>query len=92
MNNTADMFDFLQGIFMIGNCLLAMLGFAILTGVRVEGVKYMACFFIVMGVYSNVPQGVAWNGNNIGGSVKRGVGIAMHVGFVSLWTFSHRSR
>ena len=86
------MFDFLQGIFMIGNCLLAMLGFAILTGVRVEGVKYMACFFIVMGVYSNVPQGVAWNGNNIGGSVKRGVGIAMHVGFVSLWTFSHRSR
>jgi sugar phosphate permease len=73
-----------RGIFMIGNCLLAMLGFAILTGVRVEGVKYMACFFIVMGVYSNVPQGVAWNGNNIGGSVKRGVGIAMHVGFGNL--------
>jgi hypothetical protein len=27
---------------------------------------------------------VAWNGNNIGGSLKRGVGIAMHVGFGNL--------
>lgn len=25
-------------------------------------------------------MGVAWNGNNIGGSTKRAVGIAMHVG------------
>lgn len=24
---------------------------------------------------------VMWNGNNIGGSVKRGVGIAMQIGF-----------
>lgn len=38
---------------------------------------------ITCGIYPNVPQGVAWNGNNIGGSLKRGVGIAMHVGFVS---------
>ena len=31
-------------------------------------------------IYPNVPMGVAWNGNNIGGSTKRAVGIAMHVG------------
>lgn len=37
-----------------------------------------------MQIYPNVPQGVAWNGNNIGGSTKRGVGIAMHVGFGNL--------
>lgn len=47
-------------------------------------VKYTGCFFAGMGIYPNVPQGVAWNGNNIGGSVKRGVGIAMHVGFGNL--------
>lgn len=29
-------------------------------------------------------MGVAWNGNNIGGSTKRAVGIAMHVGFGNL--------
>ena len=39
---------------------------------------------IAMQIYPNVPQGVAWNGNNIGGSTKRGVGIAMHVGFGNL--------
>jgi hypothetical protein len=43
-------------------------------------VKYIGCFFAASGIYPNVPAGVAWNGNNIGGSTKRGVGIAMHVG------------
>ena len=47
-------------------------------------VKYAGCFFLASGIYPNVPQGVAWNGNNIGGSLKRGVGIAMHVGFGNL--------
>lgn len=45
-----------------------------------SGVKYAGTFFAAAGIYPNVPQGVAWNGNNIGGSLKRGVGIAMHVG------------
>lgn len=49
-----------------------------------NGVKYAGCFFLACGIYPNVPQGVAWNGNNIGGSLKRGVGIAMHVGFGNL--------
>jgi len=48
------------------------------------GVRYTGCFFLACGIYPNVPQGVAWNGNNIGGSLKRGVGIAMHVGFGNL--------
>lgn len=49
-----------------------------------NAVKYAGCFFLAAGIYPNVPQGVAWNGNNIGGSLKRGVGIAMHVGFGNL--------
>jgi hypothetical protein len=49
-----------------------------------SSVKYAGTFFAATGIYPNVPQGVAWNGNNIGGSVKRGVGIAMHVGFGNL--------
>lgn len=47
-------------------------------------IKYAGTFLCVSGIYPNVPQGVAWNGNNIGGSLKRGVGIAMHVGFGNL--------
>ncbi|PQK12203.1 hypothetical protein BB8028_0003g08200 [Beauveria bassiana] len=64
--------------------IVAILGFALLAGVEHNGVKYLACFLVTVGVYPNVPQGVAWNGNNIGGSLKRAVGIAMHVGFGNL--------
>ncbi|TEB23285.1 high-affinity nicotinic acid transporter [Coprinellus micaceus] len=42
------------------------------------------CIIAIIGIYPNVPMGVAWNGNNIGGSTKRAVGIAMHVGFGNL--------
>jgi len=48
------------------------------------GVQYFGTFLAAAGIYPNVPMGVAWNGNNIGGSTKRGVGIAMHVGFGNL--------
>lgn len=44
-------------------------------------VKYVGCYFAAAGMYPAVPQGVAWNSNNIGGAMKRAVGIAMHVGF-----------
>jgi nitrate/nitrite transporter NarK len=70
-----------RGVFMIGFSLTAIVGLIMLVGSQNPHVKYAGCFFFVSGIYPNVPQGVAWNGNNIGGSLKRGVGIAMHVGF-----------
>ncbi|KAF4462502.1 hypothetical protein FALBO_10682 [Fusarium albosuccineum] len=73
-----------RGIYMIFFCVVAMIGFIILAAVESNGAKYFAAFLITCGIYPNVPQGVAWNGNNIGGSLKRGVGIAMHVGFGNL--------
>jgi MFS family permease len=73
-----------RGIYMIFFCCMAIIGFAILASVESHGVRYFACFLVASGIYPNVPQGVAWNGNNIGGSLKRGVGIAMHVGFGNL--------
>lgn len=61
-----------------------MIGLVMLIATENNSVKYAGCFFLASGIYPNVPQGVAWNGNNIGGSLKRGVGIAMHVGFGNL--------
>lgn len=58
-----------------------MVGLIMLIATQNNQVKYAGCFLLASGIYPNVPQGVAWNGNNIGGSLKRGVGIAMHVGF-----------
>ncbi|KAI8173397.1 putative transporter [Colletotrichum sp. SAR 10_75] len=73
-----------RGIYMIFFCAIGIIGFIMLLASQSNGVKYAGCFFAASGIYPNVPQGVAWNGNNIGGSVKRGVGIAMHVGFGNL--------
>jgi hypothetical protein len=66
---------------MIGFTVTAIIGLIMLISSQNPHVKYAGCFFFGGGIYPNVPQGVAWNGNNIGGSVKRAVGIAMHVGF-----------
>ncbi|KAM7199010.1 high-affinity nicotinic acid transporter [Rhypophila sp. PSN 637] len=73
-----------RGVFMIGFMATAIVGLIMLLASDSNQVKYAGCFFLACGIYPNVPQGVAWNGNNIGGSLKRGVGIAMHVGFGNL--------
>jgi MFS family permease len=73
-----------RGIFMIGFMVIAIIGLIMLMASSSSGVRYTGCFFLATGIYPNVPLGVAWNGNNIGGSLKRGVGIAMHVGFGNL--------
>ncbi|KAI5783173.1 major facilitator superfamily domain-containing protein [Peziza echinospora] len=73
-----------RGIYMIGFCLLSITGFAMLISTADPHIQYAGTFLAAMGIYPNVPMGVAWNGNNIGGSTKRGIGIAMHVGFGNL--------
>ncbi|KAL3451757.1 major facilitator superfamily domain-containing protein [Aspergillus insuetus] len=73
-----------RGLYMIFFNVVAIIGFIMLLSSDNNGVKYAGTFFAASGIYPNVPQGVAWNGNNIGGSLKRGVGIAMHVGFGNL--------
>jgi hypothetical protein len=73
-----------RGIFMLFFEVVAIIGFAMLASSGKPSVQYLGTFFAASGIYPLVPMGVAWNGNNIGGSLKRGVGIAMHVGFGNL--------
>jgi len=73
-----------RGVYMIFFCGLSIIGFTMLISTKKPSVQYLGTFLAAMGIYPNVPMGVAWNGNNIGGSTKRGVGIAMHVGFGNL--------
>ncbi|KAI5845126.1 major facilitator superfamily domain-containing protein [Morchella snyderi] len=73
-----------RGVFMIFFCVLSIIGFTMLISTHNPHVQYLGTFLAAAGIYPNVPMGVAWNGNNIGGSTKRGVGIAMHVGFGNL--------
>jgi hypothetical protein len=57
----------------------SIIGSAILLSAHSDKLKYAGTFFLASGIYPNVSQIVAWNGNNIGGSTKRSVGIAMQV-------------
>lgn len=73
-----------RGIYMIGFCLLAIVGLIMLISSRNFSVKYGAVFLVASGFFPNVPMGAAWQGNNVGGSLKRGVALGMHVGFGNL--------
>jgi len=85
-----------RGPYMIFFCIVAIIGFVMLISTSKPHVQYAGTFLVVSGIYPNVPLGVAWNGNNIGGATKRAVGIAMHVGFGNLGGvisgFSFRSK
>ncbi|OAL49681.1 MFS general substrate transporter [Pyrenochaeta sp. DS3sAY3a] len=69
-----------RGVYVIGIACVAVLGFIILITVENNAAKYFACFLVLLGIFPNVPQITSWNSNNIGGSVKRGVGVAMQIG------------
>jgi len=73
-----------RGPYMMFFCIIAIIGFVLLIATKNPHVQYAGTFLVVSGIYPNVPLGVAWNGNNIGGATKRAVGIAMHVGFGNL--------
>ncbi|RDW82361.1 putative transporter-1 [Coleophoma cylindrospora] len=73
-----------RGLFMLAFEAVAIIGWILLISSDKPTNQYIGTFFCVSGIYPLVPMGVAWNGNNIGGSLKRGVGIAMHVGFGNL--------
>ncbi|KAI9813844.1 MAG: hypothetical protein M1827_003634 [Pycnora praestabilis] len=44
------------------------------------GVKYMAVFFVVVGIYITQPISIVWLSNNMGGHYKRAFGAAMQIG------------
>ncbi|KAK7403501.1 hypothetical protein QQX98_010731 [Neonectria punicea] len=73
-----------RGVYVISFCCVALVGFVILISVENNSAKYFACFLVLLGIFAYVPQGTSWNGNNIGGSTKRGVGLAMQIGFGNL--------
>ncbi|KAK2609102.1 hypothetical protein QQS21_002329 [Conoideocrella luteorostrata] len=73
-----------RGIYIIGFCIVGMIGFLLLAAVEDLVIEYMSTFLIAIGTYPIVPQDLAWNANNIGGTTKRAVGIAMHIGFGNL--------
>ncbi|OAL47511.1 high-affinity nicotinic acid transporter [Pyrenochaeta sp. DS3sAY3a] len=68
-----------RGIFMMGFQLVGIAGFAMLVATKRPDVQYAGTVLAAIGIYPQIPLGMAWNSSNIGGSLKRGTGIAMQV-------------
>jgi len=68
-----------RGIFMLGFQLVAIAGFSMLAATAKPNVQYAGTVLAAIGIYPQIPLGMAWNSANIGGSLKRGTGIAMQV-------------
>jgi hypothetical protein len=63
-----------RGVFLLGFQLVAIVGFALLVSTARPKIQYTGTVFAAIGIYPQIPLGLAWNGNNIGGSLKRATG------------------
>ncbi|KAF7518257.1 hypothetical protein G7054_g13519 [Neopestalotiopsis clavispora] len=68
-----------RGIFLLGFQIVGIAGFSLLAGSGKPAIQYAGTVLAAIGIYPQIPLGMAWNGANIGGSLKRGTGIAMQV-------------
>lgn len=66
--------------FLLGYITCAIIGYVLLIAVPVTGAQYFGVFLAACGVYPTIPIMVMWNGNNIGGSTKRSIGMAIQIG------------
>jgi len=66
-----------RGVFVLFFSALGALGFLLLISNDVPGVNFLGLFLAAAGVYPLIPLVVSFAGNNQGGAVKRGVGMAV---------------
>ncbi|ESZ90904.1 hypothetical protein SBOR_8711 [Sclerotinia borealis F-4128] len=72
-----------RGIFVLGFQAVAIIGFALLISSDKTPIQYTGAFLAAVGVFPTTPLLSAWVGNNLSGSLKRGVGFGMVVSFAN---------
>lgn len=60
------------------------LGFTLLICTGTPGVQYTGLFFAAAGGYPLIPLVATWSSNNMGGSLKKGTGVAMVTSFANM--------
>ncbi|KXN82652.1 hypothetical protein AN958_02329 [Leucoagaricus sp. SymC.cos] len=73
-----------RGPFAVAFNILAIVGMIMLIATHKSTVQYIGTYLVVCGVYSNTANIISWNANNIGGSTKRAVGIAIQIGLANV--------
>ncbi|KAJ7576968.1 MFS general substrate transporter [Mycena floridula] len=70
-----------RGMFNIIFLSLGGIGYIILVASRNAALSYFAVYLATCGIYPIIPNTIAWMSNNVEGSYKRSVSIAMIIGF-----------
>ncbi|TRM57905.1 major facilitator superfamily domain-containing protein [Schizophyllum amplum] len=70
-----------RGLFNIGFFILGAIGYIILIVSRNGALSYVGVYLAACGIYPVIPNTIAWMSNNVEGSYKRSVSIAMVIGF-----------
>lgn len=60
------------------------IGYIMLTVSKSAGLSYAATYLAACGIYSAIPNTIAWVSNNLEGSYKRGVALALMISFGNL--------
>jgi hypothetical protein len=74
----------LRGPFVVGCCMTALVGYIILDTQAKPSVAYFGAVLAAMGVFPTIAVLLAWAGGNAGGTLKRGVVLAMVIGIGNL--------
>ncbi|KAJ7504258.1 MFS general substrate transporter, partial [Mycena galericulata] len=70
-----------RGYFNIGFLCIGCAGYIILVASRNAALSYFAVYMATCGIYPVIPNTVAWVSNNVEGSYKRSVSLAMVISF-----------
>ena len=60
---------------------VGLAGYIILIASRSAALSYVAVYLAACGIYPNIPNIIAWVSNNVEGSYKRSVSLAMVISF-----------
>ncbi|KAI0091669.1 MFS general substrate transporter [Irpex rosettiformis] len=73
-----------RGIINIIFSCIGAAGYIILIASRNAALSYVGVYLAACGIYPNIPNTIAWASNNLEGSIKRSVTLAMMIGFGNL--------
>jgi|SRR5882762_9746091 len=74
----------IRGPIIAGSAFVSLIGYLILYTQSTPGASYAGAILVCVGVYPNVAVNLAWAGGNAGGVAKRGIILAIVIGFSNI--------
>lgn len=63
----------LRGPFVIGGCLVSLIGYIVLYNTSTPGAGYAGAILAAVGIYPTIAVDLAWAGSSAGGDIRKGM-------------------